>query len=626
MARVLRYLYVIVVSVAFAGMSFASEPASQPARVNSDEFTADVTQFLRNELVAHVDAVKTLDPPQPMVLGVGTGGDFTWGSFMRAITEVTALTGEKTVGGRDVPEFLGKLGLIEARQGGKTFAQLGAALALRQFGTDLKHNALWQSLSPAEQEEWRGLLDIGRFYDRKTRHVIDLPENYMGVAARIATMDFQMGLETDRGFADDVLDHAAGQFVKGALYTDDDLPHGRYDRYSQEYARFVYEAAQNIDRKDIQAAVDPALKEVMRTWWDLVQADGCGYPWGRTIGAMSYMDTMEIIGFLAAHPECRPAKLMELASVYYAAWQWLQRDYQPDRHLLNMFGFGRGNWHYMTPARQWQQTTGFLFKTASSLRLLKEALSREGIDSFPAVPELPKVVRFEFFRKGDRPAGVWLVRQEKLRFALPITTGVMSGVADYLAAPHALPGFAAPVEQLAPAMVPYLELVDGRIIVAGDCADEIEPGADGMSLRILWKRWVVAGADPCKFVEPNLATEVTWKIAGDTLVRSEKISASQPVAIKRFSVLFPSTGDRVAMRFEDGDRIDRFEAKDDALEVCVQSHGTTLEKSIEATGDSALGKGARGAIPLILRMESHDLTIAPDSPLEWSISLTMIRP
>src|SRR5205814_1793508 len=155
--------------------------------------------------------------------------------------------------------------------------------------------------------------------------------------------------------------------------------------------------------------------------------------------------------------------------------------------------------------------------------------------------------------------------------------------------------------------------------------DEIDPAEDGKSLRVVWKRWVVVGADPCKFVEPNLVTGVTWKIDGDTLVRSEKISASQPVAIKRFSVIFPSTGDRVATRFEDGVRIDRFDAKDNALEACVQSHGTTLEKSIEATGDSALGKGARGAIPLILRMESHDLTIAPDSPLEWSISLKMIR-
>jgi hypothetical protein len=221
---------------------------------------------------------------------------------------------------------------------------------------------------------------------------------------------------------------------------------------------------------------------------------------------------------------------------------------------------------------------------------------------------------------------VWLVRQEHLRFALPITTGVTSGVADYLAAPHALPGFAAPVEQLAPAMVPYLELTDGRTIVASDCADEIEPGEDGKSLRVVWKRWVVVGADPGDFVEPNLVTEVTWKIDGDMLVRTEKITATQPVAIKRFFVIFPSTGERLATRFEDGGRIDRFYGKANSLEVCVQSHGMTLEKSVEATGDSALGKGARGAIPLILRMESHDLTITPTSPLQWSITLAMIHP
>src|SRR5204863_7006061 len=132
---------------------------------------------------------------------------------------------------------------------------------------------------------------------------------------------------------------AAGQFLRGARYTDDNLPTGRYDRYSQEYARFIYDAAKNLGRRDVMTAVEPALKAVMPTWWALVSPDGYGYPWGRTIGDMSYMDSMEIAGFLAAHPEFRPASLEELASVYYAAFQSLLRDYEQDRHLLNMFGF-----------------------------------------------------------------------------------------------------------------------------------------------------------------------------------------------------------------------------------------------------------------------------------------------
>jgi hypothetical protein len=604
-----------------------SARADEPT-IATDRSVTDATQFLSREIEAHVADVKSLDPAQPTVLGVPTGGDFTWGSFMRAITDCTALTGQQTIGGHNVPEFLGKIGLIEARQGGKTFSQLGAALALRRFGSDLKNNRLWQSLTPTEQEQWRALLDPGRFYDRKTRHVINLPENYMGVAARIATMDYQMGLVSDRAFADDVLERAAAQFTAGALYTDDDLPNGRYDRYSQEYARFVYEAAGNIGRKDIQDAVAPALKAVLKTWWDLVQPDGCGYPWGRTIGAMSYMDTMEIIGFLSAHPEFRPAPLPDLASVYYAAWNWLQHDYQPDRHLLNIFGFGRGNYAYMTPARQWQQTTGFLFKSASSLALLKEALAKENVASFPAMPHLPDVARFEWFRKGDRPAGVWLVRNDRLHFALPITTGVKSGIADYLAAPHALNGFAAPVEQLVPAMVPYFELSDGRTIVASDCADQIEPSDDGRSVRLKWNRWVMVGADPAKFIsDTNLSTEVTWSLDGeDTVHRVEKITASQPVSIKRMWVIFPSTADRASTRSDAGQRIDRFESPRDALEIKVSSATVPFATSMQASGNSAVGKGARGPIPLILQMDVRDVKVTKEKPLEWTLEIRSVPP
>ena len=595
--------------------------AAQSEVVASAQLAGDVSGFLDREIAAHVAAVERLDPPQELVLGVPTKGDFTWGSFMRALTNCAALSGARTVGGRNVPPFLGQLGLIEARQGGKTFAQLGAALALRQFGPDLKTNALWQSLAPAEQAEWRALLDPARFYDRKARKVIDLPENYLGVAARIAALDYEVGLITDRAYVDDLLEQAAGQFLRGALYTDDALPTGRYDRYSQEYARFVFEAARVVGRKDIQDAVAPALQAVMRTWWALVSPDGCGYPWGRTIGAISYMDTMEIVGFLAAHPEFRPAPLPELAGVYFAAWRWLQHDYQPDRHLLNMFGFGRGNFSYMTPARQWQQTTGFLFKAADSFRLLHAALQTEGVAAFPAQPALADVARFDWFRRGDRPAGVWLVRQGRLRFALPITTGTKSGIADYLAAPHALPGFAVPVEQLVPAAVPYLELADGRMIVASDGADEIDPGADGGSLRAVWRRWAEVGGEPARFVEPGLTTEVTWRIEGDALIRRERITAMQPVAIRRLTVDFPSTADRLTTRIDGPRRLDRLDGADGVLEVAAD--GVPFSCAVQATGDSALGKGARGAIPLVLHFEAKDLTVTAERPLAWSLTVRL---
>jgi hypothetical protein len=610
-------------------LSLLAPSAAQaaPQTVDSARFVAEVTRFLETEMAAHVAAVQTLDPPQPLVLGVPTKGDFTWGSFMRALADVAALTGKRTIGGRDVPQLLGKLGLIESKLGGKTFAQLGGALALRHYGADLQKNALWQALSPAERDAWRSLLDPGRFYDRQKKVVINLPENYFGVAARIATMNYRFGLETDRAFVDDLLNRAAEPFLRGVLYTDDHQPTGRYDRYSQEYARFILDAADLVDRKDVRAAVEPALKAVMRTWWQLVSTDGYGYPWGRTIGAISYMDSMEIVGFLAQNPKFRPAPLPDLAAVYLQAWRWLQHDYKTDRHLLDMFGFGRGNYSYMSPERQWQQTTSFMGKAADSLGRLAGALRAEKVTSFPVHPRLPAVAHFEWFRKGDRPCGAWLVRQGALRFALPMTTGPYSGVADYLPTVHGLPGFAVPVAEKAPALVPHLELADGRVVVAGDCADEIHPDPSGKLLRVLWRRHVVLGAEPkaglvataSALIDTGFTTEVSWRLEGDTLVRSETVTATRAVSLKKLSVLFPSTGGRATTRHENGHRVDRFVGNEAALEVTISESSVPLETTLEATGNSMLGRGARGGIPLLLRAQSGPVTLKPGDTLRWTV-------
>ena len=593
--------------------------------VNAQRFATEVTTFLGKEMTAHIADIKTLDPPQERVVGALTVGEFSWGTFMRAAAVYSALSGETTIAGRDLPKFLGQAGLIEARGGGKTFAQLYAALCLRHFGTNLKTNPLWQSLTPQEQAQWRSLLDPARFYDAKTHRVIDLPENYFGVASRVAAMDYQMGLVTDRAYVDDLLDRAAGQFVKGAIYSDDSPPSGRFDRYSQEYARYVYEAAEIAGRKDILAAMEPSLKTQFRLWWDLLSEDGYGYSWGRSLGVISYMDTMEIVGFVAQHPQFRPAPLPQLATAYYAAWQSLMREYLPKRHLLDVFGFGRGHFSYINPDREWQQTTGFYGKAANANILFKQAMAAENVTSFPARLQLGNVARFEYFRQGDRPAGVWLVRQGPLRFALPITTGTKPGVADYLASPHGFAGFDVPSEQTVPAMVPYLELADGHVYVAGDGADEIKPSPDGRSLTATWKRWAMIGAKPGRLSNPGLTSEVSWVLSGDSLVRSERIESDKPLTIRRFSVMFPSTADRVSTRFQTGQRIDRFDSQDGSIEVAAGNPTTTpFSTLLQSPGDSALGRGSRSPVRMLLEWEARDVTVQPGSPLRWTLTIQTV--
>lgn len=620
MRRSFLSIYLLLLLLPLGARS-QSRPSPGPTTVRTADLNAEVTDFLTREMAAHLSDIKSLNPPPDKVLGAGATGEYTWGTFMRSVAAYAELSGERALAGRDLAREVGEIGLLEERLGGTRFSQLYAVLALRHFGKDLQTNPVWQGLSEEERARWRKLLDVSAFYNPRTQEVIKLPENYLGVAARIASVSYQLGLLKDRALLDSVVTRAARPFSAGRLFSDDAPPTGRFDRYSNEYARFVWDAAEAAGRKDIQDAVRPSLVAQMRLWWDLILPDGYGYAWGRSMGVVSYEDTMEIVAFLARNPEFRPAPLRQLASAYYQAWRWLRRDYNDKTHMLSVFAFGRGNYAYISLDREWQQTTSFFGKAALAHALLMEAMAREKVAQFPGQITRPDLARFQFFRRGPRAAGVWLVRQGPLYFTLPVTTGTKPGVADYLPAPHGLPGFAAPVEQVYPSLTPFIELQDGRVLAATDGADEIEPAADGHSLRVVWRRWAVIGGKAGELLDPHLTSEVVWRLDGQTLLREETLSATEALTVRRWWVAVPTTAPQSEVEFSrEGQRWDHFESSEGVLSVAATTDWPS-KVSLLSTGESALGRGARGPIPLHLVYESRDLRLDPNKPARWRMTI-----
>jgi len=602
-----------------------AQPArsSAPTIIETSSLNKEVTDFFDQEMTAHLNDIKSYDPAPEKVFAAGATGEYTWGSFMNAVGAYAALRGKRTLGARDLAREIGQIGLLEYRLKGTRFSQLYGVLALRFLGRDLNTNPVWQGLNEEQRARWRQFLDVSAFYDPKTQQVINLPENYLGVAARIASVSYQLGLLKDRALVDGVITRAARPFTNGGIYSDDAPPNGRFDRYSNEYARFVWEAAEAAERNDILDALRPSLKEQMRLWWDLVLPDGYGYAWGRSMGVVSYMDTMEIAGFLAQHPEFRPAPLEHLASAYYQSWRWLRRDYNDQTHLLSVFAFGRGNYAYITREREWQQTVNFFGKGALAHARLTEALTREKISSFPAEIPRPDVARFVFFRRGSRQAGVWVVRRGPVYFTLPITTGTKPGVADYLPAPHGLPGFANPVEQVYPSLVPFLQLADGRTIVAADGADEIEPGPDGLSLRLVWRRWAVINGKAGELVDPHIRSEVVWRIDGPTLTREESLESEADIELKHWWVALPSTLSRSDILTTNDQRTDFLTSDETGLGITVKADWR-LGVSLWTPGNDALGRGARGPVPLHLIYESSRLRLPARQQLRWRLTMRVI--
>src|SRR5580658_8066650 len=172
-----------ILALAAGALLGAATPCRAQAKSNSSlirtaDLNNEIRDFLAREVSAHVEDIKTLDPPPDRVVGALTTGEFSWGTFMRALAAYSEFAHTRIVAGRDVVPLIAKMAPIELRQGGKAWAQLYAALALRSLGTDLNRNALWQSLPSDEKKDWKVLLDPGRFYDVKTRKLIKLPENY----------------------------------------------------------------------------------------------------------------------------------------------------------------------------------------------------------------------------------------------------------------------------------------------------------------------------------------------------------------------------------------------------------------------------------------------------------------
>src|SRR5262249_52887288 len=85
-------------------LSLSAQPRSAlapaPDQVESEKFAAEVTGFLGKELAAHVADIHSLNPPQERVEGALTIGEFSWGTFLRALASYSELSGERALGGR----------------------------------------------------------------------------------------------------------------------------------------------------------------------------------------------------------------------------------------------------------------------------------------------------------------------------------------------------------------------------------------------------------------------------------------------------------------------------------------------------------------------------------------------
>jgi hypothetical protein len=125
-------------------------------------------------------------------------------------------------------------------------------------------------------------------------------------------------------------------------------------------------------------------------------------------------------------------------------------------------------------------------------------------------------------------------------------------------------------------------------------------------------------------VNPHITSEVSWHLVGTTLTRDETLKSTEPVTIRRWRIAVPTTATRNESSLFSGKLTERFTFGADRTDLSVTSWADwPLKTSLLATGDTALGRGARGAIPLHLVYESRDLLLEPNRPRTWHLVMEL---
>src|SRR5262249_26453194 len=144
----------------------------------------------------------------------------------------------------------------------------------------------------------------------------------------------------------------------------------------------------------------------------------------------------------------------------------------------------------------------------------------------------------------------------------------------------------------------------------------------GRELQAVWRRWAVLGSKAGQFTDPGITANVRWELKGTSLVRTETLSTAKPLEVRRMWMVLPSTANEVSTTFIDGRKKYAFQSADGTLNVEFHSSTGSPTTSIRASGNSPLGRGSRGAIPLLLEFSQDHFTLSPHSSITWTLTMS----
>ncbi len=405
-----------------------------------------------------------------------------------------------------------------------------ALYKLRQAGL------LDRAVSPATLAALRAKLDWRRFVRQDDLTLIDLPNNYYGVAFSAARLRFLLGWE-DESASKALLARTLAHYRRYSGdygFADETDGEGRFDRYS---VLLIGEIAQRFLETGLEPPAD--VRAWLRKSVDLLiprmNLEGYGFEYGRSIGPYGDTAALEVLSAAARLKLLTPVEeRMAYAFSSRVAARFMDFWYAPAMGSVNMWRDGRATDAYRGEHRVLGENLS-LFRQLIYTDAIWNGIGYRGkvVDpGFAAwLKRLPPVTT-TWFARGVQDRALVTIRDGTRVIGLPFVNGAAGyhRRAAYYPAPFSVGMLAAAPDQTWPALVPRIALADGtplmplayfkglgvtrrggttRVTVHQDALDDVsgdKPRADlraSVKTRFAFSRGRIVREDVVKQAEPG---------------------------------------------------------------------------------------------------------------------------
>jgi hypothetical protein len=422
-----------------------------------------------------------------------------------------------------------------------------------------------RALRPATLAKLRAKLDWHRFV-RPDLTLIDLPNNYYGVAFSIARLRYLLGWEDASGselLLARTLDHYR-RYSGRYGFADETEGKGRFDRYS---VLLIGEISQRLVETGMTPT--PEVKAWLRRSVDLMlprfNLHGEGFEYGRSIGTYGETAFLEVLTAAARLGVLSPVEQrMAYAFSSRIAARYADFWIDPATGSVNMWDHGRRTDAYRGKHRIFGENLSlarqYLYTDAiwNDLGYRNKAPDPNFASWLATLPRSTTT----WFARGEHDRALVTIRDRGRVIGLPIINGAdgQHMNSPYFPIPYSAGMLQGAADAPFPQLVPRITLGDGSVLMPLAWFKDVKVTRRGAATIVSWRQDSLdrmGGEDAARDRRASIVTRYT--LAPGRITREDTLSVAPGIRIRGIALEFASfseapraTGDS-AFRFEKGE-------------------------------------------------------------------------